>query len=195
MKNRKFIKSLIKKTGCVLLLLGVIAFSSLSYGQMDEVSQLSENNHKAELANEDTGQVKNIPFTNYTGDDLPLMGDARVSSIKETVTGLKDAGYSLDEIVGVLKNDDKNAPEISIACLNAGFNGTKIFQALKKSGFSDRSTEAAIPPALRTSSQMFVTLNSNPDSVAAEMAMIEANPFTSRGVKDAGKQGEAAETG
>ncbi|MCK5492453.1 MAG: hypothetical protein KAJ14_05010, partial [Candidatus Omnitrophica bacterium] len=55
----------------------------------------------------------------------------------------------------------------------------KIFQALKKAGFSERAAQAAVPAALRTQSQPLSIYTNNPDSVEAEMTLIEPNPFSS----------------
>jgi len=146
--------------------------------------KMQSGNEKAELNNDNNhGKVKNIPRPSITSDNVPLVSDAKVQGINETIDGLKDAGYTLDEIVSVLKNDNYNAPKISIACLKAGYNGSKIFQALKKNGFSNRAAEAAVPVALRTSTQPLVVYNANPDSVKAETALIEPNPFSSQAVK------------
>jgi hypothetical protein len=153
--------------------------------QRDEVMPAGQGTAaKAELNDSTSQKVTKVPYVNATGETIPLVADTQIVGIKETVTGLKEAGYSLNEIAVVLKNDKKSAPEISVACLRAGYNGTKVFEALQRSGFSSQAAEAAVPPALRTQGQLFSVHKNNPDSAAAEMAMIEPNPLRANTVKD-----------
>ncbi len=163
----------------LLLICLFLAFSnSPGNAQVDEINMHTIDT-KPELKQENDKEIlKNVPHTNMVSDYMPLISDTKISNLKETIKGLKEAGYTLDEIVAVLKNDSFKASQISIACLKAGYNGTNIFKALKKVGFSDRSAQAAVPAALRTKSQLFSTYTHDPDSVEAEAALIEPNPFT-----------------
>lgn len=150
-----------------------------------------DGSQKAELADSSAQTITNVPYVSSTSDSVPLVADAQIVSTSGTVSGLKDAGYSLDEIVGVLKNDKKSAPEISIACLKSGYNGTSIFKALKKAGFSETAAQAAVPAALRTQGQLFQVYSNNPDSVPAETAMIAPNPFNAQATKQDGAASES----
>jgi hypothetical protein len=169
----------------IILLITALYFI-LIYGggvglcQSENVLAGQDNAQKAELTDAASQKVTNVPYVSSTADSVPLVADAQIVGAKETVNGLKDAGYSLDEIVGVLKNDKKSAPEISIACLKSGFNGGKIFAALKKAGFSEAAAQAAVPTALRSQGQLFHVYTNNPDSVPAETAMITPNPFNAQ---------------
>lgn len=144
---------------------------------------LQEKESKPELKDKKNAKtLKNVPHANMASESIPLVSDGKISNLKETIKGLKEAGYTISEIVVVLKNDKYEAPQISIACLKAGYNGTKIFQALKKAGFSNRQAQAAVPAALRTESQPLSVYINNPDSVEAETSLIEPNPFTTGNV-------------
>lgn len=191
MKIKKF-KDLIPKLSAFLFILCLVfMFETQAKAQVHDLNMNSDS-EKPELQDEgSSAKVKNIPHSNITSDNVPLVSDAKVQSINETISGLKEAGYTLDEIVSVLKNDNYNAPKISIACLKAGYNGTKIFDALKKNGFSERSAEAAVPVALRTSAQPFVVYSADPNSVEAEMALIDPNPFSSGVIASNAQDGSA----
>ncbi|MBU4304179.1 MAG: hypothetical protein KJ893_00910 [Candidatus Omnitrophica bacterium] len=134
---------------------------------------------KNPLAKEtDNNKINQVPFTG-SSEEVPFVSDARVSNVKETVAGLKEAGYSLEDVVSILKNDNKGAPEISIACLSAGYSGTNIFNALKEAGFSGKAAEAAVPPALRTEGQIFsVYFDKTGKGNIDRTAMISPNPFS-----------------
>ena len=125
----------------ILLVLGIclIMTNLPGYCQMEKIKRYnSKKSQKDQLkeSESDDMKVKNIPAGEYSFDEVPLVADARVDNMQDTIEGLKDVGYSLDEIVTVLKNDNKNAPQISMACLKAGYNGTKIYNSLQKAGFS-----------------------------------------------------------
>ena len=180
MKVENFPGKDLKKVIFILLVCVFLAVSNSPGNAQVQKINIQADESKPELKDEHSVQtLKNVPHTNMTSDSLPLVSDGRISNLKETVKGLKEAGYTISEIVVVLKNDNYEAPQISIACLKAGYNGTKIFQALKKAGFSDRSAEAAVPAGLRTKSQLLSVYTNNPDSVEAEMTLIKPNPFTS----------------
>jgi len=142
---------------------------------------------KPELTDNNSQKINKVPYTKTGSNQIPLVADAHVSNTLETVAGLKEAGYSLDGVVVVLKNDTKKAPDISIACLKAGYNGTEIHSALLKAGFSKGAADAAVPPALRTKSQPFFMYTNDSSSDDPEQAMIEPNPFTT-GVLSSSKQ-------
>lgn len=168
-------------TGLTAGILCCASCTMLCAGQLEQemMSGNSGETAKPELVAGNTGSVAEVPFSKVTAGSMPLVSDAKVETIHQTVSGLKEAGYSLDEIVGVLKSDQKQAPQISIALLKQGYNGTKIYQSLLKAGFSERSAQAAVPPALRTREQPFVVYDgTDPDSVNAETAMITPNPFS-----------------
>ena len=164
----------------ILLICVFLAVSNSPGNAQVQKINMRADRSKPELKDEDSARtLKNVPHANMASDSLPLVSDGKISNLKETVNGLKEAGYTISEIVVVLKNDNFEAPQISIACLRTGCNGTKIFQALKKAGFSDRQAQAAVPAALRTKSQPLSVYTNNPDSVEAEMTLIQPNPFTS----------------
>ncbi|MCG2711067.1 MAG: hypothetical protein L6416_01880, partial [Candidatus Omnitrophica bacterium] len=163
----------------LLICVFLVVSSSPGNAQVQKIN-MGVDESKPELKDDDSAQMlENVPHSNMASDSMPLVSDSKITNLNETVKGLKEAGYTLDEIVTVLKNDNYEAPQISIACLKSGYNGTKIFQALEKAGFSDRQAKAAVPAALRTESQPLSVYTTNPDSVKAEMALIEPNPFTS----------------
>ncbi len=188
MKVEIFPGNYLKKMIFILLVcVFLVAGNSLANAQVEKINMRNKES-KPELQDGDNVQIlKNVPHTNMVSDSVPLVSDAKISNLKETVKGLKEAGYTISEIVVVLKNDNCEAPQISIACLKAGYNGTKIFKALKNAGFSDRSAQAAVPAALRTESQPLSFYTNKPDSVAAEMALIEPNPFTNGNVNSRSK--------
>ena len=179
MKVKMFPGKYLKKV-IFILLIGVFLVVGNSPGsaQVQKIN-IKGNENKPEIKDADSAKaLRNVPHASMTSDSLPLVSDGRISNLKETIKGLKEAGYTISEIVVVLKNDKYEAPQISIACLKAGYNGTKIFQALKKAGFSDRQAEAAVPAALRTQSQPLSVYTNDPDSVEAETSLIEPNHFT-----------------
>ena len=167
---------------CLLLLGGVLLYILLFIrtGNCQPVDELSlhQPSAKKTVANEaDTNKIKQVPYTG-TSEEVPFVSDARVSNVKETVVVLKEAGYSLEDIVSILKNDNKGAPEISIACLSAGYSGSNIFNALKESGFSGKAAQAAVPPALRTEGRLFsVYSDKTGKGNIDQTAMISPNPF------------------
>ncbi len=180
MKVENFPGKDLKRIVFILLICVFLAVNNSPGNAQVQKRNMQANKAKPELKEEDSMQIlKNVPHANMESDSLPLVSDGKISNLKETVKGLKEAGYTISEIVVVLKNDSFKAPQISIACLKAGYNGTKIFQALKKAGFSDRQAQAAVPAALRTKSQPLSVYMNDPDSVEAEMTLIEPNPFTS----------------
>ena len=179
MKVKRVSGNYVKKVIFILLIGAfLVAGNSPGNAQVQEIN-MQESKNKAESKDADNMQIlKNVPHTNMSSDSLPLVSDGRISNLKETINGLKEAGYTLLDTVEVLKNDKYKAPQISIACLKSGYNGRKIFKALKKAGFSDRQAQAAVPAALRTQSQPLNIYTNNPDSVEAQTSLIEPNPFT-----------------
>ncbi|MFH1093880.1 MAG: hypothetical protein V1739_06985 [Candidatus Omnitrophota bacterium] len=163
----------------LLICFFLVVVNSPGSAQVQKVNVQADES-KPELKDDDSSQtLKNVPHANMASDSLPLVSDTKIANLKETINGLKEAGYAIAEIVVVLKNDNYAAPQISIACLKSGYNGTKIFEALKEAGFSERQAQAAVPAALRTQSQPLSGYSNNPDSVQAEMTLIVPNPFTS----------------
>ncbi|MCM8812510.1 MAG: hypothetical protein NC924_01070 [Candidatus Omnitrophica bacterium] len=127
---------------------------------------------------DESSRVEKVPFV-PTGAELPFVADAAFSRrVQDTVAGLKSAHYSIDEIVAVLKQDNRPAFEISLALLNNNYSGPAIHAALLKAGFSERAADAAVPVALRREGQLFPVKK----SAAADAApvRIRPNPLAAR---------------
>lgn len=179
MKNISFLMTSVKYLSVLLI---ILFLATCGYSQIQD-NLLDDNTRADTQLSTDSDEpitVESNKYTNSTTDNIPLVSDAKVSGVQETVNGLKEAKYSLQEIVDVLANDDKNAAEISIACLRAGYNGREVYSALRNNdSFSENEVNAAVPPALRTEGQLFtLTASQNLDPVIVEMALIEPNPFT-----------------
>ncbi|MFH1061543.1 MAG: hypothetical protein V1747_01495 [Candidatus Omnitrophota bacterium] len=128
--------------------------------QIQKLDISGDNQEKAELS--EGSSVNVVPYTNGSSESLPLASDTKGAKLEQTVKGLNEAGYSLDEITTVLKNDNNEASVICIACLKQGFNGDQVFKSLIKAGFSKSSSEASVPAALRSEGKIFsITTNSS----------------------------------
>jgi len=178
MKKRKF------EIVCIIVLC-LFVFSSISFSQGSSIYSgqvnpaLPEETDHNEYAEEGNVTINEVPYPLVT-QDMPLVSDAQVNSTRDAIIGLQEAGYGLDEIVVLLKADNKNASEISIACLNpqVNYNGSDIHAALLNAGFSQAEADAAVPVALRSEGQFFTTNSNDPGSVAAEEVLIDPNPLS-----------------
>jgi len=178
MKKRKF------EIVCIIVLC-IFVFNSIPFSQGSSIysgqvnSTLQEGIDPNEYIEEDNMTINEVPYPLVTAD-MPLVSDAQVNSTKEAVIGLQEAGYGLDEIVVLLKADNKNASEISIACLSpqVNYNGRDIHTALLNANFSQTEADAAVPVALRSEGQFFTTNTNDPSSVAAEELLIDPNPLS-----------------
>ena len=168
-----------------VLALLLVFIMSLNSQAADRQLQANAKKEKPEVTDDKIGTLTDIPYAKEVSNDMPLVSDKKIpeAELKTSVSGLKDAGYELDEIVVILKNDDKSASQISYACLSCGYNGKEIYNALSSSGFKSREVDSAVPPALRTENQFFKVDSSNPDSVAAELSLISPNPFSGLEIK------------
>lgn len=157
----RFLNLIIKN---FIILFGFIIFmviiNSLGVCQMEKIDVSSENAHRAELS--ENKSVNVVPYTKGSSESLTVSSETKGKKLEQTVKGLKDAGYSLDQITVVLKNDNNDASAVSIACLKQGFSGDKIFQSLIKAGFSKNNAESALPLSIRQEIQIFgITTNYN----------------------------------
>jgi hypothetical protein len=120
---------------------------------MQKIDVSGEDQHRAELT--ENKSVNIVPYTKGASEPSPLSSETKGTKLEQTVKGLKDAGYSLDQITVVLKNDNNDASEVSIACLKQGFSGDKVFKSLINAGFSKNSAESAVPLSIRQEIQIF----------------------------------------
>jgi hypothetical protein len=126
--------------------------------QMQGLAVSKDNQEKSELT--ETKAVNVVPYTKGSSESQPQASDPQKVRLDQTVQGLKEAEYSLDQITTVLKNDNNEPAVISIACLKQGYSGDQVFKALIKTGFSKSSAESAVPSALRNEAQ-FLTINTD----------------------------------
>ncbi|MBU4304178.1 MAG: hypothetical protein KJ893_00905 [Candidatus Omnitrophica bacterium] len=118
-------------------------------------------------------------------DSLPYVSDASsIACTKETVEGLRMAGYSLNEIVDNLAKNGNNAHTISMALLSTGdYSGQEIYTALlSNEKFSKREADAAVPLGIRNAGQLFSPFGNKNNSkyeTMAEDIRIQPNPFSS----------------
>lgn len=140
---------------------GVFIFYLLVIGGNELSAQMSDNNFNTSGRNgkpilRDKSELMRHGIPYAGGEESKFKDEGRVR-IKDTVTGLKDAEYTLDEIVYFLENQDHSALSISIACLDVSLNfkGKDIYVALIKAGFSKAEADFAIPAKLRNDSEMF----------------------------------------
>lgn len=157
-KNSKKRDKSAKKAGIIFCLAIAFVFSFISLGR--GASMYEQN---SVLRQEDSQEKNWTNVENIANKEIPYLapvektqgiGKEFSENSKETVLGLKNAGYTTEEIIATLKNDGKNALEISIACLNADLNGKEIHAALIKSGFSQVVADFAIPASLRQEAVM-----------------------------------------
>ena len=148
-----------------------------------ELSNTRNNEQRRELPvlvdDGELGPTNVVPYTATSSSVNYNHGNMVYDQKTETVLGLKEAGYGLDEIVSILKNDGQSAVEISIVCLNNDYNGISVFNALKDNGFSEAEAEMAVPPALMTESLAVGGYSASPDFISAGGVIIKTNPFLS----------------
>ncbi len=127
---------------------------------MQKLNMSGNSQKKAELAEDSSVNV--VPYTVGSTGVAPKASKTRGTKLDQTVAGLKEAGYSLDEIAIILKNDNNDPSVISIACLKQGFRGDGIYKSLVKAGFSKNSAKSAVPLSIRQEEQFFgITTNIN----------------------------------
>lgn len=153
-------------TGNINISLGELAEKNTYQADANIKPQMRENQNS-----KDTTVVPYIALeekgTNYpAGNSSPTL---------ETVTGLKDAGYGLDEIVVMLKNNDNSALTISAACLNNGYEGEMVFRALTKAGFDKKEAQTAVPFNMRPVNALLSPYS--PSLISAGGVVIDTNPF------------------
>ncbi|RKY37519.1 MAG: hypothetical protein DRP78_00865 [Candidatus Omnitrophota bacterium] len=169
-----------KQTVLCFLIIFLGNFSASSFcGESDDISSFDKSIANG-LQFSGNGVINRNLSYKVLSAQMPYVPDAQISNdLKQVIRGLKEANYSLIEIVSFLKKDGYKAFEISIACLNHKFNytGKQIYDALKKNGFSNKSVDAALPIALRNIGQVFaIKLKDNNNS--ANNIFIKPNPFT-----------------
>ncbi len=153
MKLFKF-PSYIMKTFILLsifILFGLI-INGLGICQIPKLSNGSDQQQKAELR--EGNSVNVVPYTKGSTGSFQSSSTTKGSKLEQTVKGLKDAGYSLDEITLILKNDKNDASTVGIACLKQGFSGQQIYKSLLKSGYSKNNADLAVPLSIRQEIQV-----------------------------------------
>ncbi|MBU1086642.1 MAG: hypothetical protein KKD05_03900 [Candidatus Omnitrophica bacterium] len=153
MNFRKLPSHIIKNFSSVFIfiLLGLI-INRLGICQVQKLDSAKDQQQKAELT--ENNSVNVIPYTEGASASLVGSSTTQGSKLEQTVKGLKDAGYSLDEVTVILKNDKNDASTVSIACLKQGFNGQQIYKSLLKSGYSKKSADLAVPLSIRQEIQI-----------------------------------------
>ncbi len=185
-----------------LVLFFILIFNTLGYCELADLEFIGQDrSHKPTLKDDREIVKEGITYTPVPSEKIPDVSDAHISeSIKETIIGLKDAKYSLVEIVNFLKNNDRKAHEISIACLNLsqdskyGFSGKEIHAALIKAGFSEKEADAAIPIAMRSDGQLFSTYPKAEGDDTDKDMLIRPNPFSVNSVKTIGQSEDKEQT-
>ena len=168
-----------KITGKCLLYISIISFVIIfdSFGvcQMDKINTSKETQQKEELKESDT--VKVIPYTQGISSETSTKTETSQTKLGQIVTGLKEAGYSLGEIAGILKNDNNDAQTISIACLKQGYTAGQVYSALLKAGFSRDVADKIIPASLRNDSNI-LTVVGIADNIDAKVLQNDAEAAT-----------------
>ena len=116
-----------------------------------ELSNSSDLQNKAEL--KEGNLVNVVPYTKGALKSISTASVTKGSKLEQTVKGLKDAGYSLDEITVILKNDKNDASTVGIACLKQGYPGQQIYKSLLKSGYSKNNADQAVSLSIRQEDQ------------------------------------------
>jgi len=180
MQNKMVWTTIYKIVLCLVVLFIVLNIYTQSKCELNNTRSNEQQRELPVLVDEgQLGPANVVPYTatsssvNY--DHENIVYDQKT----ETVLGLKEAGYSLNEIVSILKNDGQTAVEISIVCLNNGYNGASVFNALKDNGFSGAESEMAVPPALMAESLAVGGYAASPDFISAGGVIIKTNPFLS----------------
>jgi len=135
-------------TSFVVMAISVIAISAVN-AQIADVNRQTPDAQHRQAGNGRLEAPQEVPFTPGTLAGQPSGQSRQDSGVRQTISGLRDAGYTLDIIVGFLKNSGCQANEVSMSCLHAGYRGADIVTALKKSGFSEQVAEDAVPRTLR----------------------------------------------
>lgn len=130
--------------------IGVSAIAiSIAHAQVTDVNRQTPDAQRRLAGNGRPEAPQEVPFTPGTLAGQPSDQSRQASGVRQTISGLRDAGYTLDIIVGFLKNSGCQAHEVSMSCLHAGYRGADIVTALKKSGFSEQVAEDTVPRTLR----------------------------------------------
>ncbi len=184
--------AIIKKLKIILFLLGLslminpLGFCFDGYDQRGRSIGNGESDKGAYMEADQTVR-KEVPFSPLTAE-ASFISQARISEgTKETVTGLKSVGFNTEDIVKTLKNGNKNAIEISIACLNVNISGEEIYNALINAGFSQPTADEAVPQALRNDKQLY---NGNPGQKAD--VNVSGLNNTALGLSDPGQKTETS---
>ena len=134
----------------IICFIFVVGNKNISAQMSDTKYGNSGNNGKPILRDKSDMTRQGIPYAGL--EKQVFHNDGAKEKIKATVTGLKEAEYTLDEIVNFLEKQNYSAVSISIACLDVtlSFKGKDIHSALINSGFAQEEADAAIPAALRS---------------------------------------------
>ncbi|MCM8812509.1 MAG: hypothetical protein NC924_01065 [Candidatus Omnitrophica bacterium] len=116
-----------------------------------------------------TPELQNVPFTAPESDHQSVAGKSAAQDMRATMAGLQEAGFTLPQIVVFLKNSGKSAAEIGMACIQAGFVGGTVFDALCQADFPLAAVEAAVPQTLRMNQPPVSLLNTGNTAGAAEL--------------------------
>ncbi|MBU1042848.1 MAG: hypothetical protein KJ915_00415 [Candidatus Omnitrophica bacterium] len=119
---------------------------------MEKIDGSKDQQQKATLT--ENSSVNVVPYTKGAAASPAGSSITRGAKLEQTVKGLNDAGYSLDEVTVILKNDKNDASTVSIACLKQGFNGQQIYKSLLKAGYSKKSADLAVPLSIRPEIQI-----------------------------------------
>ncbi|MBU0633506.1 MAG: hypothetical protein KKB82_03320 [Candidatus Omnitrophica bacterium] len=162
-----------------LLVFTAFANGRFSYAQPGRILAQATADNAEDWQDADNIVSNGVSYQPIT-KELPLVSDTELDVIKESVVGLKEANYTLNEIVGLLKADNKSASDISLACLSskANFKGADIYAALINAGFTKKEADAAVPVALRGEGQIFPVDTKEKNSIAAEEVLIAPNPLS-----------------
>lgn len=170
-----------------IFILFVFIINTLGICQMQKLNMSGNSQEKTEL-NEDSS-VKVVPYTAGSSESVLIVTDTSGIKLDQIVRGLKEAGYSLDEIAIILKNDNNNCSAISIACLKQGFTGDKIYKSLINAGFSKNSAQSAVPLSIRQEEQFFgIATNINE---TMSLGVLENSQVTSAEVDNKGQNTKA----
>ncbi len=136
-----------------------LVFSEAAVAQLDENELIQTSGNSREWVDSSKIDNKQVPYDSLStplGTEEPSgEGDA----LRSTVSGLAEAGYTLEGIVSNLKNGGKSASEIGMACLGQGFSGSEVQSSLLKAGFASEQVNGAVPAALLKGDDVLIQTN------------------------------------
>jgi len=136
-----------------IFIIFVFIINGLGICQSEKFANSSDREDlKTEL--KEGNSVNVVPYTKGSTVSISPALITKGSKLEQVVKGLKDAGYSLDEVTLILKNDKNDASTVGIACLKQGFSGQQIYKSLLKSGYTKNSADLAVPLSIRQEVQI-----------------------------------------